>query len=171
MEPPKSLDYCLITCVTHNSRISDRMVHYIPTDYLKGLKSVVLTKSQQKYLALLICEKVFLLKLRLITFNILPDHIHLLLGISDLNNFENRVGQLKGYTSYQFKKKFVLNSGLWAQKFNRKWIVTDKGLRKVYQYVHNNHIKHESSWGKQMLCGFDEDFQNTRKRNCFNPWV
>jgi len=50
-------------------------------------------------------------------------------------------------------------SKLWPRKFNRKWIDKEDQLLNTIEYVCRNHEKHETSWGKDFLCGYLAEFK------------
>ncbi len=153
-------EYCFVTWVTHNSRISQRMEQFLPSNYIKKLSPVILNMEDQLLIAKLIAESCSLYKLSTITFNILPDHVHGLFRVESEEELILKIGRIKGYTAHTFRKEKKLKSRLWARKFNRDWIVDDDHLNSVINYIDLNHLKHEKSWGREFLCGFHSELRN-----------
>ena len=151
------MNYCFVTWVTHNSRVSERMVSYNPPDFIEGLRPVVFNYKDQIRVAELIVQGAIKYHLSIITFNVLPDHVHALVSIDSDDELASKIGNIKGYVAHMIRKEQGLSRRIWARKFNRKWIKDDMHYVNVIDYINQNHIKHEQSWGEKMLCGYGEE--------------
>ncbi len=148
--------FYLVTWVTHNSRVSDRMVTFLPSDFVKGLQPLVFSLSDQKFLVEAICESIGKYGIRCLTFNVLPDHIHMVILSQDYADLIDNIRKIKGYTSHLFRKKNNYENRVWARKFNRVLVENENHLANVISYTKLNHLKHEGSWGREHLVGFTE---------------
>ena len=166
----ETLEFCFVTWVTHNSRVSERMVEFLPPDFIKGLDPVILNCDDQIFVAQLIAECISKYELPTVTFNVLPDHVHALFAVKSEKELELKVGNSKGYSSHVFRKEKILEPRLWARKFNRNWIKSDEHLGNVIAYINENHIKHQESWGKDFLCGFRPELSKIVEAVCQSPW-
>lgn len=89
-----------ITWVTHNSRTSQRMIEF----KVKKGDPVILNECQEieisKYISDIVKEK----KLRVISFNICRNHVHILLYCKE-SELSNIICALKSKSTYLYKKK------------------------------------------------------------------
>jgi len=140
----------LVTFVTHNSRVSERMVRFGVTDEAgKGPKPLVLTPEEQVFVAGVLLEVARSQAMALLGMNVLPDHVHLVLLARDDEDLSMQVRRLKGRSARELARRRGLAKGahVWGQKFNRK-VITDEGmLSGALRYVENNHLKHVERWG------------------------
>jgi type I restriction-modification system DNA methylase subunit/REP element-mobilizing transposase RayT len=134
-----------VTFVTHNSRVSERMVEV----GVQAGEPFVLNGEDLLLMAEKIAEAIQKYRVPVVTWNVLPDHVHMIVGARDVASLDECVRKIKGYASYAFGRARDLEKGghIWAQKYNH-WIITDSAmLANVYEYVRNNHEKHVESWG------------------------
>jgi type I restriction-modification system DNA methylase subunit/REP element-mobilizing transposase RayT len=150
--PHKQLQAYHVIWVTHNSRVSERMMNYEAViKYLrtnKGLQPLVppLEMDEQmeldiaRHLTHIIAED----NIRVLALNVCRDHIHCLLICEDSER-DNIVRTLKGKTTQLYKKQHGITDEfhLWAQKYHYNLIESDAELLSVLHYVENNRIKHE----------------------------
>src|SRR5438477_12944969 len=102
-----------ITCVTHNSRISERMemMKIIPINEIR------LNIDEEILLTQIITKLVKRNSYNIFCYNSCSDHIHFLIGCID-EKLDNIMRTIKSYSSKYFKLSTGI-SHLWAQKFNR----------------------------------------------------
>ena len=131
------LNFYHITCVTHNSRVSERMRKY-------GIKRgipVTLNENDEINITKTISSLIKRNKWIFNAFNICKDHIHFVVFCED-NKLTSIVQNVKSITSRKYTNKKISGS-LWAQKFNRKMINNDEQLFSAITYITNNRFKHE----------------------------
>jgi len=133
-----------VTFVTHNSRISQRLLD-------KGLKPLVSSKEPLIFSPdeqILIAEKIAgacrKFNVPVTAWNVLSDHVHMIIAADTEKDLNELVRKIKGYSSREFQKAKGWEKGnqVWAQKFNRKPVKDDNALHDVLYYVQNNHLKH-----------------------------
>ena len=130
-----------ITWVTHNSRVSQRMIDY-NVEKEQGVR--LNDKAEIKITEIInniVCEK----NITVYAYNICGDHVHMLIECEE-NEISNVVRQIKGKSSQLYKaylgKQAQDSFHLWAQKFN-KWLVqSEDQLRSVVLYIVHNREKH-----------------------------
>ena len=134
-----------ITWVTHNSRVSERMVEV----KAKHGKPVIMDQETQSVVVDAIIEKAEEMNIPIMAMNILSDHVHILLACRE-DGLEKIVQGLKGYSSYQVGRRLkssVADGGrqqtLWAKHFSDTHIRGDEHLRNAIGYITNNHLKHD----------------------------
>ncbi|HIP31399.1 MAG TPA: hypothetical protein EYG86_01415, partial [Crocinitomicaceae bacterium] len=118
---PKQL--YLVTFVTHNSRISDRMVEFNPPEFIKELQPFNFEGDDYTKMIELIGEGITKYKIPTVSFTVIPDHVHLLCAADNETELNEQIRKLKGFTSYAFQRYKKWDKGennVWAQKFNRK---------------------------------------------------
>ncbi|MCG8568548.1 MAG: transposase [Spirochaetes bacterium] len=128
-----------ITWVTHNSRISERMVIY----KVKVGEKVLLTNVDRKHIYEIIEIIIKEDNLKVLEYNVLEDHVHLVL-ICKPEDKSNIIRKLKGKSTHLYKKLHHIEDkyNLWAQKYNSSMIKTEKELENVLHYVKYNDLKH-----------------------------
>ncbi|WP_196525386.1 transposase [Nostoc commune] len=138
-----------MTFVTHNSRISERMVTY----GVKVGEPVVFSAEDQIFIANKIAEAAKRYEIAIAVFNVLPDHVHMIVAAETENELNEQVRKIKGFSSYQFQRSrgWDKSQHVWAQKFNRQVIENETALSKIWEYVWNNHLKHVERWGKELI--------------------
>ncbi|CAL2095704.1 Cobyrinic acid A,C-diamide synthase [Tenacibaculum sp. 190524A02b] len=147
-------DYYFVTFATAKSRISDRMVKYNSRKFIKELDPLIFETDDIEQMRQLFKEAFKRYEMDVDCFNILPDHIHILLKINSEKELAIQIKNLKGYTSYKFQRFKEWEKGtqkVWVQKFHRKKISkTDGSIERVTNYIKNNHYKHQERWGEEM---------------------
>lgn len=166
MNAKSPLIFCLVTWATHNSRVSERMVTYLPPDFIKGMKGLILDVEKQLLTTQAIAEGITKYDLPTLTYNVLPDHVHMIAAIRTEEELAMKIGNIKGYASHILRKKCGIKSKVWAQKFHRSWLNDQSHFDRAAPYVTNNHLKHESSWGEHFLCGYTKEFEAIRSCAC-----
>jgi len=148
----KSRNLWFVTFVTHNSRVSERMVVY----GVKRDDPVVFTPDDQLTIAKHIAEVCKNSNIPVVTWNVLPDHVHMLIAARNEKELNEYVRKIKGSSAKVFAEARGWTKGqhVWAQKFNRKAVRDEEALGNIYTYIKNNHLKHataESSKGLKPL--------------------
>ncbi|MCG2811504.1 MAG: Eco57I restriction-modification methylase domain-containing protein [Candidatus Aminicenantes bacterium] len=139
-------DLWFVTFVTHNSRVSERMV----TFGVKSGEPLFFSPEDQIFVAEKIAEKCKKENITVVAMNILPDHVHMVIAATDETDLTEKIRKIKGYSSYEFQRFWEWAKGtehVWAQKFNSRLIKDDNGLATIIHYVQNNHLKHAERWG------------------------
>ena len=167
----KKLQAFLVTWVTHNSRISERMIYY----KVKKEEGFFMEHSSEKIVTESIAKVVEKDDLRFLAYNICGDHIHIIL-VCELENLSKIVQKLKSISAKDHnlllgisqrivnKEDVIDNKGnvvgnkgacslvrgykqnsLWAQKFHFKELPDEDALSKAVEYVRYNRIKHKLS--------------------------
>ncbi len=134
------MNYYHITWVTHNSRISERMIQY---SVEKG-EPVILNDTDREKIYIIIEGILQELGIESHIHNVLIDHVHIVIKCSE-HEISNIVRKLKSKSTYLYKIENNIqgNYSLWAQKYNSSIIKTDKELENVLIYIENNHLKHK----------------------------
>jgi REP element-mobilizing transposase RayT/type I restriction-modification system DNA methylase subunit len=137
----KLLPY-LITWVTHNSRVSERMIEF-------GVKKddpVLFEELSEVKISEFIFDKAQELSFRILAYNVCKDHVHLVLVSTD-NERDEVVRQLKGYSSKKYREYLNIDAAekfqTWAQKYHYTLLDTKEKLVNAIEYVNNNRIKHD----------------------------
>ncbi len=149
-----SQSWCFVTWATYNSRVSESMVEFNPPEFTKDVEPIVFGYQSQLVVARLVVEAIEKHDLSVHTFNVLPDHVHMLVKVSSDEELAEKIGSIKGYIANQIRKKSNTTSKIWASKFHRQWIKDNGDLEKIVRYIKLNHIKHSATWGRDYLCGF-----------------
>ncbi len=142
----------LVTFVTHNSRVSERMVTY-------GVKSgdpLILNASERLLTAQYISECCHTHHIPVVAWNVLPDHVHMILAAEDERELDEQVRKIKGFSSFSFQRASGLDVGghVWAQKYHHLLITDQRMLENAYSYVMDNHVKHADQWGQEIIDSF-----------------
>jgi REP element-mobilizing transposase RayT len=143
-----------ITFVTHNSRISERMVSY----GVETGEPLIFSAEDQLFIAEKIAEAIKRYGLFVITFNVLPDHIHLVILAKTEKELGEYIRKIKGFTSFEFQRSRNWEKGqsIWGQKFNKKPIEDENSLINIIQYIAENHIKHIERWGTELITTWEK---------------
>jgi type I restriction-modification system DNA methylase subunit/REP element-mobilizing transposase RayT len=143
----KKLQAYMVTWVTHNSRVSERMVEY----GVKMDEPVMLTKESREVITIALAEKIKEQNYNIIACNVLEDHIHIVI-VSDEDSLPKIMQELKGYSSHEHNRLLELSvvagghqTKLWAKGSSQTRLETEEHLRNAVEYVQNNHEKHECS--------------------------
>lgn len=166
MQPNVPLYHYFVTWVTHNSRLSERMVTFLPEQFIKGMKPLIFKKNDQIRIAQIIEDGIQRYSLSTVTFNVLPDHVHMVVIVESEEELRMKIGNIKGYTAHVLRKETGIVSRVWAQKFHRVIVNDARHLENVINYTKNNHVKHEPGWGMKNLCGFFDELDGIRERVC-----
>ncbi len=150
---PKQL--FLVTFVTHNSRISDRMVAFNPPEFIKDLQPFAFKDDDYTKMIALMGEGISKYNIPTVSFTVLPDHVHLLCTANNETELNEQIRKLKGFTSYEFQRYKKWNKGehkVWAQKFHRKTVPAEATqVTNVVDYITKNVPKHSERWGKTIV--------------------
>ena len=104
-----------ITFVTHNSRVSERMMEF----GVKVGEPVILNDEKEveitRYIAQIVKED----RLRIVAYNICRDHVHMVLVCAEEQR-DNIVRKLKGKSTQLYKQNHNISGkfSLWAQKYS-----------------------------------------------------
>jgi len=145
-----------VTFVTHNSRVSERMVDCgveTKEPLIFGLKDQILMAEK-------ITEVCKIHEIPIVTWNVLRDHVHMLIGARSETELDESVQKIKGGSARAYREATGMGKGghVWAQKFNRKAISGEEELNNVYNYIKENHLKHAAQdKGLQPLALPDQD--------------
>ncbi|WP_317206878.1 Eco57I restriction-modification methylase domain-containing protein [Tenacibaculum finnmarkense] len=167
----KSKKLYLVTFVTHNSRISDRMMEFNPPEFLKELQPFYFENEDYSKIIDLIASGIQKYKISTVQFTVLPDHTHLLVSAEDEKILTEQIRKLKGYTSFEFqryKNWDKSENNLWAQKFHKKEIdIEVNKIASVISYIENNLEKHRERWfdnqggnGLKPVVGVESEINN-----------
>jgi REP element-mobilizing transposase RayT len=148
----------LITWVTHNSRVSERMIKF----NVKTGPALRLTIQQEVLITKIIKKIVKEDNLTLLAYNICVDHLHLILVCHE-HNRDNIVRKLKGKASLFFHKgvhplvgnpkpKYADGSRyhLWAQKYHYVELENTEDIENAKEYILDNRGKHGYSESKEL---------------------
>jgi len=135
-------DYWHITWVTHNSRISERMVKF---KAVRG-EPVILDEVAECFVTEIISEIVCEYKYKIFAYNICRDHIHLILK-SPEERIPETVKTIKSLSALRYKEKTDIPGDgpfrFWAQKYNKWRIESAEQLKNTVQYIIYNRMKHK----------------------------
>jgi len=161
------------TWVTHNSRISDRMIKnrvkvwepffmdleirkkvlfflnekiWIMQQQAKACRCVETEIEEQQAKA---CRCGKSLDFKVLALNVLSDHVHIIIE-SDEENITGIIRNLKWYSSFMLSRYLKLSEKwewkqikIWAKYGSKTFIRDEKHLNSSIEYVLNNHLKHE----------------------------
>jgi len=130
-----------VTWVTHNSRISQRMID----QHVKVGPAIDLDDKAEEKITEIIADIIREKNYTVYAYNICRNHIHILIKCDD-NAVGDIVRQIKGKSAQLYKEYLGKTANesfhLWAQKFN-KWLITsDEELHKTMEYILYNRKKH-----------------------------
>ena len=143
-----------ITFVTHNSRISERMIKH----EVKVSEPLVFAPDDQIFIAVNILKACARFDIPVVALNVLPDHVHMVLPATTEKELSEHIRKIKGYSSREFQKtrKIGPQGQVWAQKFNRKVLQNEDELWRAVEYVRNNHLKHRERWGERLVTTWEK---------------
>jgi len=146
--------FWLVTFVTHNSRVSERMVRY----GIRPGEPVILQPADQELIAVALTETAQKQGIRVLALNVLPDHVHMIIDAESEQRLADHVRRFKGYASHAFRRAHHATTGnhVWAEKFNRRPIRDTTTLRNMLHYVMRNHLKHVERWGESPAATWEE---------------
>ncbi len=106
-------------------------------------------ENEQEIITNAINEKALKDNIKIIEYNILKDHIHIII-LTEKSKLENIVRDFKGYSAFiYFKSKNLTKEGtgrknkLWAKHYNISFITSEENYINAIEYVKNNKIKHQ----------------------------
>lgn len=144
-----------IIWVTHNSRVSQRMIEY----GVKRDEQRILNNEDQIFITQEIAKIVQEDGLIILAYNILTDHVHMTLVCSK-ERLPNVVRKLKGRSAQKFKEISDIQKEeqfhLWAQKYSNTWIEDEENLVNAIKYVRNNRLKHGLDENEELQNVIDE---------------
>jgi REP element-mobilizing transposase RayT len=147
-----------VTFVTHNSRVSERMNNYNSREFIANLQPHIFDTEKRKFITQYIVEQCVNHNIKVAALNILPDHVHILLGASDKKDLDNKMQLIKGGSSFKYRKNIdtIEEKNIWAQKYHNENIKDEAHLLSIIEYINNNHYKHSEKWGVKII----EDYNN-----------
>ncbi|MGP1382418.1 MAG: type ISP restriction/modification enzyme [Thainema sp.] len=153
-EPLVPHTWWFVTFVTHNARVSERMVTY----GVKKGEPLIFSAEDQIFIAEQIAEAVKRYEIAIAAFNVLPDHVHMVVAASTEAELNEKIRKIKGFSSHQYQRSRDWDKGqhVWAQKFNRQAIENEIALTEILEYVLNNHTKHAERWGNELITIWNE---------------
>jgi REP element-mobilizing transposase RayT len=156
----------LVTFVTHNSRVSERMVEY---GVQRG-EPLTFSPDEQVMMLSKILEACQGHDIKPVAANILPDHVHMILLADSLPVLKEHVRKIKGYSAYVFQRAQNREPGhpTWAQKFHFSPIQNEEAFVSMLQYVRENHLKHADSWGDGLLATWEERLKPLVEAACIS---
>lgn len=134
-----------ITWVTHNSRVSERMVEF----GVKHGEPFILDDEKEGELTAYILQIVKEDNLRILAYNICRDHIHMILACEEQKR-DNIIRKLKGKTTQVYKDNHGIKDKfhLWAQKYSWTVIKDEEQILNAINYIQFNRAKHKLSDNK-----------------------
>ena len=156
--------FWLVTFVTHNSRVSQRMVHL----GIRPGEPIILQPDDQELIAVALTETAQKQGIRVLALSVLPDHVHMIIDAESEQELAGHVRRLKGYASHAFRRSHQATAGnhLWAEKFNRRPIRDTTALRNMLHYVMHNHLKHVERWGAALIATWEERIRPIVDSSC-----
>ncbi|MBZ0315487.1 MAG: N-6 DNA methylase [Anaerolineae bacterium] len=159
----RSRSLYFVTFVTHNSRVSERMVTYGS----QAGEPFILNAQDRLLMAQKIAETCQRHHIAVVAWNVLPDHVHMVIAAENEEALDEQVRKIKGASSFAFARERGMEKGqhIWAQKFNHRLITDENMLREVVEYVMSNHRKHAEHWGEELITAWGEDTDTTNTPN------
>jgi REP-associated tyrosine transposase len=77
----------------------------------------------------------------ILTYAVIPDHLHLLLVPSNGATVSSVMKTIKGYTAKDLNRVTGHNGAVWQQSFYDRVIRGDEHLRLTVDYIHRNPVK------------------------------
>lgn len=138
----------LLTFVTHNSRISERMIRL----GILGGTPLILNPSVRATVSSALARAAVEHSIPLLALNVLPDHAHVVASIPSPLDVALVAQILKGRSSFVVRRSEMLSkqSHLWAQKFHRWPLRSETEVLDAVRYVLYNHLHHVEHWGSDL---------------------
>lgn len=155
-------NFWFVTFVTHNSRISERMITY----GVQHGEPTIFTSSEQVLITQKLLEAIQKYEAKVLAWNVLPDHVHLVIAASDEKELAELIRKIKGYSAYAYHTQ--PGAPLWAQKFNRQLITDEQMLANVVQYITYNHQKHAEKWGEALITLWENQLKALLEQGCIS---
>jgi len=133
-------NYHHIVWVTHNSRISERMIIFKVS---RG-EALILSDADEVEIANYIFQVSDKINIKVCSINICKDHIHMLINANN-KDISQIMKSIKGKTTHLYKKNHNIDYSysLWAQKYFSEKIKNESHFTNVIEYIENNRNKHE----------------------------
>ncbi len=148
-----------VTWVTHNSRVSERMVQF----GVRRGEPFIFKENQRNDVYNYLVGKILKEGYKILALNVLDDHVHCIV-VCEENELDEIVRNLKGYSSYSLSRQLKLSvdskgrqSKIWAKGYSHTYIDTDEHLQNGIIYINENHKKHglapidRQPMGRQLL--------------------
>jgi REP element-mobilizing transposase RayT/type I restriction-modification system DNA methylase subunit len=161
----------LITWVTHNSRVSERMFEY----GVKTGESFILNEVMRNLVCEYLNEKIEKEGYKVLAKNVLDDHVHIVLVCAE-NEISEIVRNLKGYSSFALSRKLKQSvaeggrqSKIWAKGSSNTLLESEEHFSNAVEYTNNNHLKHNlpplnSELQLAAIVSYDEAFASCDER-------
>ena len=133
-------NYYHIVWVTHNSRISERMIQF----KVSTGEAIILSESDELEIANYIFQISSELNIDISSINICKDHIHALINTNN-KEVAKIMKSIKGKTTHLYKKNHNIDYSysLWAQKYFSEKIKDESHFINVTKYIESNRKKHK----------------------------
>lgn len=141
----KHLETYMITRVTHNTRVSERMVTHGVQTGEPVIMDATMECAIARHLNTIIEEE----QIRVLTYNICKDHVHMLIVCSE-DERDNIVKTLKGKSTHLYKKQYGITqkTNLRAQKYHRQIAKDEEARQAMWSYITDNRLKHDLPMNK-----------------------
>ena len=169
MNNKPQLSWQFITFVTHNSRVSERMIDYNTSEFIDELSPFIFENPERIIITQLLLAQCAKHNIKIAAMNVLPDHVHLVIAASDINDLNMKVHLIKGGSSFSFKRKVVLKNysqQIWAQKYHLEHYKSENDLKNIIHYINNNHLKHADRWGNKLISEFEINLKPLIDKAC-----
>ena len=169
MNQTVNIDWYFVTFVTYNSRISERMIQYNSFEFIKELKPLIFSYTERILITEIILDQCNKYQIKVAGINVLPDHVHMVIAASDIEDLNNKVKLIKGGSSFLFKRtlSYKKNSPrIWATSYHLEVHKTEIDLRNILHYINNNHFKHSIRWGDKLITEYDEGLKPLIDKAC-----
>ncbi|OHD55236.1 MAG: hypothetical protein A2Y33_16240 [Spirochaetes bacterium GWF1_51_8] len=115
---------------------------------------VIINDDERKKVVECIRQSAKELGFKVIAFNVLPDHFHLL--IADMGiSIEQTMRKIKGNSAFIINRlRGVSTEGegrqghIWSEGYSDTIVDNEEYLTNTMEYIRNNHIKHRETWGE-----------------------
>ncbi|NES17584.1 MAG: hypothetical protein F6K41_01180 [Symploca sp. SIO3E6] len=123
---------------------------------------LIFSAEDQIFIAEQITEATKCYEIEILAFNVLPDHVHMVVVAETEQELNEKIRKIKGLSSHKFQRSRNWEQGqhVWAQKFNRQLIDEETALTEILNYVLNNHIKHAERWGDDLISTWELGLPN-----------
>jgi REP element-mobilizing transposase RayT len=164
-----TLSWQFITFVTHNSRVSERMIDYNSSEFIDELSPFIYDNSERIIITQLIFAQCAKHNIKIAGINVLPDHVHMVIAASDIHDLDMKVQLIKGGSSFLFKRNVVLKNysqQIWAQKYHLEQYKSENDLKNILHYINNNHFKHAEKWGNNLISEYENNLKPLIDKAC-----
>lgn len=99
-------------------------------------------KEIAKIIALQLNETATFFNVSIVGYVIMPNHIHMLLGLKNYKNLPKFIQSFKSLSSRKVKRLLEVNNfKLWMRRYDSFVITSEKQFRIKLEYVHNNPVR------------------------------